>query len=604
MESEDLSLFEKFRSRVLNEVIEETKQVSACFVMVVDKKTLGFISGAISVLDLTERGVVVIESLEKPRKPLPEMDVLYFLTPSHKSVAKVISDFSEGPCYQQVHLYFTGPLIDSLLQDLARSNVLPHLKSCKEANCAFRLFGQNSFSLETPGILDKLYLCKGSSERQGLINYISQNLASLCGVLHELPYVCFQEDSLPAQEVALALEEKVEELYRKLPQLPINNSRPIMIILDRNYDLAIPLAHNVHYEALLKDLYEVGPDGNVIYQSVDNSNITSNKQAVINEFDDIWTLLKFEEIDEAQGLLNEELKNFRSRNIEMERIGDENSGIKEMVKVVSGLSNYNQKVSKFAVHRFLIDACMKTFAEEGITEITEIEQMLMTGIDTEKREYKEDQLIEKVVGKILQISNNKEKLRLAMLTLIGIELSSLDRKNISDLLPASLALHLPKLVSFGLSLQASGKSKKRLTKAYVSIQQNRPGQITKIFNYGVPRMRKIIEAALKNTLPAEGLIFGKSSPPSPEDLEQISKIQSLRKKQGTVQKTSRKVMVFVLGGVSYAELSVAKDFPEVQLQIGGTRVFSPLEFLEEIIEMSRENEISDLDPRDIQLDFR
>ena len=604
MENDDMTLFESFRHRILEEIIEETRQISPSFILIADKKSLGIMSGAVQVLDLTERGVAVIESLEKQRKSLPEMDALYFLTPSHKSVSKLLSDFAEGPSYRLVHLYFTGPLSDPLFQSLASSELLPRVRSYKEANCGFRMYDHECFSLECPGLLSKIYLCKSSSERQGIINYLATGLASLCGVLHDLPYVCFQEDSLPAQELALALEGQIDALYRKLSHLPINDSRPVLIILDRNYDLGTPLAHDVHYEALLKDLYEVGPDGNVSYQSVDNTNITSTRQAVINEFDELWLKLKFQEIDEAQGVLNQELKHFRDRNVELENAErSESHTMKTMAKVASGLGNYNQQVSKFAVHRYLIDACMKMFAEEGITEISEIEQMILTGFDTEKNEYKEGKLIENAVDKISMMKNSKERLRLALLILVGIEVSPNDRKMITDLLPPSLALHLTKLSAFGLSLQSSGKSKKRLANSYISELRTRIPAITKIFSYYVPKIHDIINAALKNTLPSSGFIFTRS-PPNLGDIEIGAKVQSVRKKQNPNQKNKRKVIIFILGGVSYSELRAIKDFPDAKVMIGGSRVFSPLEFVEEITEMSRESDLSDLDPRDIELDFR
>ena len=287
MEKEELSLFESFRYRILTEIVHETRQNTPNFLLVVDKKSLSVVSGGVQVIDLTERGVTVIEMLEKPRMPLPEVDVLYFLSSTHKSVTKLLKDYSQSPFYRHVYLYFTSHVPDLLLKTIAESPIVSYIKVFKEANCNFRLLGSNSYSLETPGILKSLFLCKNSYERKDLISYLSHNLACLCGVMKDLPYVCYQSDSLPAQEIALALEDSINDLYRKVPNVPINTTRPIMIILDRNYDMNIPLVHDIHYEAILKDLYEVGIEGKVTYESIDNSNIASNKEAVINEFDEI-----------------------------------------------------------------------------------------------------------------------------------------------------------------------------------------------------------------------------------------------------------------------------------------------------------------------------
>jgi Sec1 family len=602
MEREDFSLYKSFRYRVLNEIFDEINHISLNYILIVDKKSLGIISGGVSVLDLTERGVTVIEKLEKSRKPLPEIDALYFISPTHQSIKLLSEDFTTTVKYNQIYLYFTSHVPDSLMTLLAASPAFPYIRAFKEANCGFRILGSDSFSLECPGILGSLYMCNNPSERRDLVKHISKSLANVCGVMRELPYVSYQAESLLAQEVALSVEEEIEGLYRKADQLIINDSRPVMIILDRNYDLAFPLVHDVHYEALLKDLYEVGPDGNVTYSSVDNSNLTSTKEAVINEFDELWVKLRYQEIDEAQSILNDDLITFRDGNRIMEN--NKENDLKSMSKVVSGLSGYNQSLKKFAVHKFLINACIKLFADENITELSEIEQMILTGFDSEKKEYKESDVISKILKNLPKLKNINEKLRLCILAIVGIELSPLDRKSIIDLLSPSLSLTLTKLSVFGISLQSPSKTRKRLDKKYITSLQNRIPPITKLYNYAVPKLFDIITSAVNNTLKSDGFNFGRTGPPSFNDIEPVPKVKSLRKKQNFNVRSKRKVILFVIGGVAYSELRLVKDFPDVQVAIGGTRVFSPLEFVQEIVDMSKQSCVPDLDPRDIELDFR
>ena len=287
MELEDSTLFEDFRFRILEEMIEETKQKSGYFIMIVDKKSLGIISGAVTVIDLTERGVTVIEQLEKIRKPMPDADALYFLTPTHKSVTRLTADYIEQAPYQQAHVYFTGKLSDKLMRTIANSSIMPYIKTFKEVNCGFRIVGRDCFSLETSGLLGKLYLSKSSSERSEIISYMSNGIASVCAIMKELPCVCYQESSPVAKELAMSVEQEIESLYRKVPDLQIKASRPTLLIIDRSYDLLIPFVHDVHYEALLKDLFQVGPDGKVQYESTDNTGNASSKEAIINEKDSV-----------------------------------------------------------------------------------------------------------------------------------------------------------------------------------------------------------------------------------------------------------------------------------------------------------------------------
>ena len=323
MDIEDFSLYESFRFRVLDEMIEEIKAKSSYFILVVDKKSLGIVSGAVTVLDLTARGVTVIEQLEKARKPMPEVDVLYFLTASHKSVTRMTQDYIEQTPYRQAHVYFTGKVNDKLMRTIANSSIMPHIKTFKEANCGFRLIGRDCFSLEYSGLSASLYSPRNPQERKEILSFISNNLASVLGVMRDLPYVCYNSSSPLGQEFAGYLEADISELYRKVPDLKIKQNRPILMILDRTYDMLIPFIHDIHYEAILKDLFEVGPDGKIKYESIDNSGFNSTKEAVINEQDSVWVRLRYEEIDEAQALMNQELKSFRNDNLVIENAAND-----------------------------------------------------------------------------------------------------------------------------------------------------------------------------------------------------------------------------------------------------------------------------------------
>lgn len=603
MENENSSLYESFRYRILEEMVQEVKVKSGYFIMIVDKKSLGIISGAVTVLDLTERGVTVIEQLEKARKPMPDVDALYFLTPTHKSITRLTTDFIEETPYRQVHIFFTGKVSDKLMRTIANSSIFPYIKTFKEVNCGFRVLGSNCFSLEYSNLLGNLYTPNSAQERKEILSFISQHLASVLGVMRELPYISYFSASPLAQELSTYLESDINELYRKVPDLKMKENRPVMMIIDRSYDMVLPFIHDVHYEALLKDLFEVGPEGKVKYESIDNSGMTTTKESIINEKDPVWVRLRYEEIDEAQQIMNQQLRTFRSDNQIIENAANvPDTDLKTMAKVVSGLSNYNDTVNKYAVHRYLLDSCMKTFADDSITELSEIEQMILTGFDTEKKEYKESDLIEKIAKKIRLLTSEKEKLRITLMVLAGIELSPSDRKTLTDLLTPTSAANLIKLQNFGISLQGVGKSKKRINKVYMNTLQARMQSITKVFNYAIPKLHDYIYAAGVNTLNDEGFVFGRTAPPAVEDMQ--PQVKSLRKKQGVVAKSKRKVIIFIIGGVSYAELRLLKDFPDMHVVIGGTKIVSPLEFVEEITNMAKNSVNEDIDPRDIELDFR
>ena len=49
----------------------------------------------------------VVETLEKKREPMPNMEAIYFITPSEESISILIDDFRTGALYKAIHVYTT-----------------------------------------------------------------------------------------------------------------------------------------------------------------------------------------------------------------------------------------------------------------------------------------------------------------------------------------------------------------------------------------------------------------------------------------------------------------------------------------------------------------
>lgn len=74
-----------------------------------DEKSTKIVSAALTMYDIMEHRVTLVELLSKSRQPFPEMDVVYFVSPTKGSVEKMGEDFltAEKAKYGNVHLFFT-----------------------------------------------------------------------------------------------------------------------------------------------------------------------------------------------------------------------------------------------------------------------------------------------------------------------------------------------------------------------------------------------------------------------------------------------------------------------------------------------------------------
>jgi hypothetical protein len=74
-----------------------------------DESSTKIISSALTMYDIMEHRVTLVEQLVKKRQPFPEMDVIYFIAPTTESVKEVSKDFPLGgkAKYGSVHLFFS-----------------------------------------------------------------------------------------------------------------------------------------------------------------------------------------------------------------------------------------------------------------------------------------------------------------------------------------------------------------------------------------------------------------------------------------------------------------------------------------------------------------
>lgn len=73
-----------------------------------DKAATRAISSALTMFDIMERRITLVEQLAINRQPFPEMDVIYLVSPTVEAVRKISNDFEnrQKAKYGNVHLFF------------------------------------------------------------------------------------------------------------------------------------------------------------------------------------------------------------------------------------------------------------------------------------------------------------------------------------------------------------------------------------------------------------------------------------------------------------------------------------------------------------------
>jgi hypothetical protein len=95
-------------------------------VLVLDDEATRVISSVLTMYDIMEERVTLVEQLAKNRQPFREMEVIYLVSPTVDAATKIVQDFpSEGKAkYGGVHIYFLDVVrkLTSALRDLTSSS--------------------------------------------------------------------------------------------------------------------------------------------------------------------------------------------------------------------------------------------------------------------------------------------------------------------------------------------------------------------------------------------------------------------------------------------------------------------------------------------------
>jgi syntaxin-binding protein 1 len=84
-------------------------------VLVMDDTATRVISSALTMYDIMERRVTLVERLSMNRQPFPDMDVIYVCVPTMEAVRKISSDFeAKKSRYGHVHMFFLDTVSPSL----------------------------------------------------------------------------------------------------------------------------------------------------------------------------------------------------------------------------------------------------------------------------------------------------------------------------------------------------------------------------------------------------------------------------------------------------------------------------------------------------------
>ena len=220
---------------------------------------------------IANENIIIVEDINKVRKPLTGMDAIYVLQPNADSVSALIGDFDgtnnkykeNGNCenlYKAAHVFFLQACSDELFLKLGKSKASRYINTLKEINIAFLPIEKQVFSLDSQKTFSIVY--NKSNDRYQHLESIADQLATLCSTLGEYPSVRYRSEFGDNFELAKLVQKKLDQYKQDDPAMNDDGekSKSQLLILDRGFDPVSPLLHELTYQAMVYDLLNIEKD--------------------------------------------------------------------------------------------------------------------------------------------------------------------------------------------------------------------------------------------------------------------------------------------------------------------------------------------------------
>lgn len=265
-------------------------------ILVADATAHAILTALFTPAQLRSHGVTLLLQLSAPRASVPDVPAHYIVSPTTENIAWLARDLSGSPpFYATAHVSFTTTIDAKLLAALAAQLPLPSpLSRVRDLHTSFLSLHPNLFTLQTPRALELAAAARDDSSVHSFITPIVDGLFSVLLTLAVIPIIRAQRAG-PAEAVAAALDARLRDnitLFQRaaLGARALSFRRPLLLLLDRDFDLPAMLHHAWTYHALIHDCLDLR--GNTLHSNVPpqagTTELVEKSYLLDGEIDDFW----------------------------------------------------------------------------------------------------------------------------------------------------------------------------------------------------------------------------------------------------------------------------------------------------------------------------
>ncbi|XP_063200469.1 syntaxin-binding protein 3 isoform X1 [Chroicocephalus ridibundus] len=570
--------------KLKSSIFDDCRKEEEWKIILLDDYTTKLLSMCCKMTDLLAEGITVVENVYKNREPVPHMKAIYFITPTKKSVDGLIDDFitKSSSRYKAAYVYFTDFCPDNLFNKI-KSSCAKSIRRCKEINISFFPYESQVFTLNVP---DAFYRCysptlEKTKDKDAVMQVMAEQIVTLCATLDENPGVRYKSGpSDKASKLAQLVEKNLENYYRTDEKSQIKGkTHSQLIIIDRGFDPVSTVLHELTFQAMAYDLLPIEND---TYKYKTEGPAGKEREAILEEDDELWVKIRHKHIADVIEEIPKLLKEVSSKR----KATEGKLSISALSQLMKKMPHYRKEISRQVVHLNIAEDCMSKF-KSNIERLCKAEQDLALGTDAEGQKVKDSMRV--LLPVLLNKSHESyDKIRAILLYIFstnGTTEENLDKliQNVqiesdSDMIRNWKYLDVPVISS---SAVPQHKHPRRDRSSEETFQLSR----------WTPVIKDVMEDAIENKLDSKDWPYCSQCPPTWNGSGAVSARQKPRASYKDERKSSARLIIFVIGGMTYSEMrsayEVSQAYKSCEVVIGSTHILTPKRLLDEVKSLSK-----------------
>jgi hypothetical protein len=414
---------------------------------------------------------------------------------------------------------------------------------------------------------------------------------TLCATLDQKPIIRFGANSALTSALAALVEEKLLAFGEQVPSWPSNTAkeRPVLLLLDRAFDMVSPFMHELTYQAMCQDLLEI--DNDVYCFETENG----KRDVLLNEKDILWPTLRHKHIADTSSHLINSFRQFIASNAAVKFKTSEVNTLSDMSKVLRAMPEFQELREKYALHISLANQCISEFGTQLLESICYLEQALATGTDKEYNPVKASEIARDITNTVkkgeVSVANKLRMMLLYIVTQNGLKQENIDSLSSTAGFGPAEAQTLEALKHFGFDIAKLKDKKKKSFLELLGVGKKPERAQYELSRYICP-LKSLLQELCHNRLSTEAFpyLHPHEALSAPEGVKKTASLMPSAWESDTGNNNNaapegREMLVFVLGGMSYSECRAAYEVGQEQSRtvfVGSTAVCQPQEFVRQL----------------------